>query len=345
MTQRYNDDYGSQRGREDSRSGGRGGRPEYDDPNEQRGRERQRGGSRHTMYDDDVPDVRFGRNISEGGEFSGGGERDFIDETSQGQHSGYGDYGQQDYRPQTGGQSGQGRGGEGQRFGGQRRFARGDYRGTVGPGGYGYAESNYGPGRGSSPGGGQDWASNQRGGNQDQEEWGATRYRGSQGSQFGSESRYSGRGRSYGGGFQSYRGRGPRGYTRSDERLKEVICEMLTDAEDIDASDIEVTVTEAVVLLDGSVDDRWTKYQAEEMAGQVPGVKDVRNQLRVQPPGSQQGERSSQRTGSSASGTSESSGSGSSGTGTSTGAYGSTESTSGSTGRKGSSGSSTPKTG
>ncbi len=145
---------------------------------------------------------------------------------------------------------------------------------------------------------------------------GGSRFSGSQGSQFGSESRYSGLGRSYGGfggGHQSYRGRGPRGYTRSDDRLKEVICEMLTDAEDIDASDIEVTVTEAVVVLDGSVDDRWTKYQTEEMAGQVPGVKDVRNQLRV-------------------------------GTGSTSG-YGTSESTSGGSGRKGSSGSTTPKTG
>src|SRR5262249_30469691 len=37
---------------------------------------------------------------------------------------------------------------------------------------------------------------------------------------------------------QSYRGRGPKGFARTDERLKEIVCERLTDAPHIDASEI-----------------------------------------------------------------------------------------------------------
>ena len=53
----------------------------------------------------------------------------------------------------------------------------------------------------------------------------------------------------YGSAPISYRGRGPRGYTRSDERLLETICERLTDDPRIDARDIEVQVQQQVVTL------------------------------------------------------------------------------------------------
>jgi hypothetical protein len=78
----------------------------------------------------------------------------------------------------------------------------------------------------------------------------------------------------------SYRGRGPRGYTRSDERLLETVCEQLTDDPRIDASDIEVEVKQQVVTLRGSVPDRWTKYAVEELV-ESAGARDIENQLRV----------------------------------------------------------------
>ena len=40
----------------------------------------------------------------------------------------------------------------------------------------------------------------------------------------------------------SYRGRGPRGYTRSDERLLETVCEQLTDDPRIDATELVFAV-------------------------------------------------------------------------------------------------------
>lgn len=78
----------------------------------------------------------------------------------------------------------------------------------------------------------------------------------------------------------SYRGRGPRGYTPSDKRLLETICEQLTDDPRIDAGDIEVEVKQQVVSLRGSVRDRRTKYAVEELVENA-GARDIENQPRV----------------------------------------------------------------
>jgi osmotically-inducible protein OsmY len=80
--------------------------------------------------------------------------------------------------------------------------------------------------------------------------------------------------------FISHRGRGPKGYQRSDERLLETICERLTDDPRIDASDIEVAVKDQTATLRGSVADRRTKYDVEEVV-EACGVREIRNELRV----------------------------------------------------------------
>jgi BON domain-containing protein len=79
----------------------------------------------------------------------------------------------------------------------------------------------------------------------------------------------------------SYRGRGPKGFQRSDDRLREMISERLSDHDAIDASEIEVTVANGEVTLAGTVDDRRTKRLAEDVAESVGGVRDVHNQLKV----------------------------------------------------------------
>lgn len=79
-----------------------------------------------------------------------------------------------------------------------------------------------------------------------------------------------------------HRGKGPQGYTRSDERIRETVCEVLSDDDHIDASHIEVTVQDGEVILTGTVEDRQQKRLAEEVVDRLPGVKDVQNQLRVQ---------------------------------------------------------------
>lgn len=78
-----------------------------------------------------------------------------------------------------------------------------------------------------------------------------------------------------------HRGKGPVGYQRSDERLREMISEALTDDDQLDASNIEVSVKNGEVTLSGTVDDRRAKRDAEDCAFRVSGIRDLQNQLRV----------------------------------------------------------------
>lgn len=74
-------------------------------------------------------------------------------------------------------------------------------------------------------------------------------------------------------------GKGPRGYRRSDERIREDVSERLMQDGRIDASNMEVNVRNGVVTLTGTVDSRQTKRLAEEVVETVPGVTDVQVQL------------------------------------------------------------------
>jgi hypothetical protein len=78
-----------------------------------------------------------------------------------------------------------------------------------------------------------------------------------------------------------HRGKGPQGFVRSDERVRELVCEALTDDDDVDATNIEVSVKNGEVMLAGTVDDREQKRRAEDCALRVAGVRDVHNQLRI----------------------------------------------------------------
>jgi hypothetical protein len=80
-----------------------------------------------------------------------------------------------------------------------------------------------------------------------------------------------------------YTGRGPKGYTRSEERIKEEICERLMRHGSIDAREIDIEVAGGVVTLKGSVASRAAKHAAEDTAESVLGVVDIQNLLRVDP--------------------------------------------------------------
>ncbi len=80
------------------------------------------------------------------------------------------------------------------------------------------------------------------------------------------------------GGFS---GRGPKDYKRSDERMREDVCDRLSQDDDVDASEISVRVLEGEVVLEGSVETRRQKHRAEEIAADVLGVSDVHNRMRV----------------------------------------------------------------
>jgi osmotically-inducible protein OsmY len=77
------------------------------------------------------------------------------------------------------------------------------------------------------------------------------------------------------------RGRGPKGYTRSDERIREAVCDALTDDPVLDASDIEVSVAQGEVTLSGTVPERTAKRHAEDLVEEVSGIRHVQNNLRV----------------------------------------------------------------
>jgi BON domain len=75
--------------------------------------------------------------------------------------------------------------------------------------------------------------------------------------------------------------RGPKGYKRSDERIREDVNDRLSMQDDLDPSEIEVSVSNSEVTLTGSVQSRQEKFLAEEIADDVSGVTEVHNQLRV----------------------------------------------------------------
>lgn len=78
-----------------------------------------------------------------------------------------------------------------------------------------------------------------------------------------------------------YAGRGPRNFRRSDERIREDVCDRLWQHGGIDASDVDVLVNNGEVTLQGTVDDRGQRRAAEAMAESVWGVQQVQNAIRV----------------------------------------------------------------
>ena len=81
-----------------------------------------------------------------------------------------------------------------------------------------------------------------------------------------------------------YAGRGPKGYTRTDERIREDVCDRLSWDDEVDATEIIVRVQNGEVTLEGQVETRHMKRRAEDIAEDVSGVSDVHNTLRVTKP-------------------------------------------------------------
>jgi osmotically-inducible protein OsmY len=173
------------------------------------------------------------------------------------------------------------------RFSDERRgYERGEWR-EQGPGSTDVA---FGEGFGSGYRG-QDWS--QRGaygraqgspryGGREQDERGFwDRASDEVSSWFGNDEAERRRGRDYEQSGQ-HRGRGPKGYTRSDDRIREDVCDRLTEDPFVDASEIEIQVSNCEVTLSGTVDSREAKRRAEDIAERVSGVHNLQNNLRVQ---------------------------------------------------------------
>ncbi|HEX2140615.1 MAG TPA: BON domain-containing protein [Woeseiaceae bacterium] len=87
---------------------------------------------------------------------------------------------------------------------------------------------------------------------------------------------------------EGFKGVGPRNYARSDDRIREDVCDELADDGEIDARDIDIEVRDRVVTLSGTVPERYMKHRAEDIADACRGVRDVENQIRVQRRGEEQ---------------------------------------------------------
>lgn len=104
-------------------------------------------------------------------------------------------------------------------------------------------------------------------------------------------------------------GKGPKGYQRSDDRIREEISDELTDHPDIDASDVELEVKNGEVTITGTVDSREAKRMTEDIAEQSSGVTHVSNQLRISNGSSRMGSSEDQSSSSTSGRSSSSSGS------------------------------------
>jgi hypothetical protein len=132
-----------------------------------------------------------------------------------------------------------------------------------------------------------DWLGSERGGQ------GSWRDQGQGSSMRGDYRGSGGMGQEQGSMRGPHTGKGPKGYKRSDDRVKEEVCDLLERQGDIDASEIEVAIKEGIVTLRGTVPDRSTKRKAEESVSRMYGVTDVMNELRVS--GAQQSAESSEK--------------------------------------------------
>lgn len=225
------------------------------------------GGPQYGEYGSSGQD--YGR--SYGGQGFGSSYGSQRGEAARAQPSGYPDYSSpQSYGPEGYGYQGQSgnypsnQQERGNMSSGSREWGR-SYAGYEGRGGAGYG-GGYGSNYGSTFGGPA-----QRSGQGFGSEYG---------SGYGT-SGYGGTRTEWGGGETAERRRqGPKGFQRSDDRLREQVVERLMET-DIELRDVECNVKDGVVTLTGTVGSRRCRHEIENIADSVWGVKEVNNNVRV----------------------------------------------------------------
>lgn len=75
-----------------------------------------------------------------------------------------------------------------------------------------------------------------------------------------------------------------RAYRRTDERVRDDVCERLSHSNAVDPTDVTVEVRDGVVTLEGTVPRRAMRYALEDIAARCMGVIDIDNRVRVAPP-------------------------------------------------------------
>lgn len=79
-----------------------------------------------------------------------------------------------------------------------------------------------------------------------------------------------------------YSGLGPKGYNDAGDPTGQEVASRLTQHGQVDASNIEITIDNGEVLLEGTVDSEETKRLAQEALESIAGVGSVQNLLQVQ---------------------------------------------------------------
>lgn len=82
---------------------------------------------------------------------------------------------------------------------------------------------------------------------------------------------------------RGYKGKGPKDYQRSEDRIREDVCDRLSDDDMLDATNVQVQVTGNEVTLTGTVENRDQKRRAEDVVESISGVRNVENRIRVSP--------------------------------------------------------------
>lgn len=75
----------------------------------------------------------------------------------------------------------------------------------------------------------------------------------------------------------SHRGHGPRDWRRSDDQLRDAVCEALAADGALDARDMNVGVDDGEVILSGVCPCVHSRALAEAIAREVVGVRTVHN--------------------------------------------------------------------
>jgi osmotically-inducible protein OsmY len=214
-----------------------------------------------------------------GRQFEGGREQWEGDAGRQYERGGGSGYGQQGY---TAGQSGQGYYGsratnEGWTGSGESGYGRQPQTGArSSPGYYGSRSmsEDWGGGAGGGYGYGRQGSSSGQSG---QNYSGAQTLGAESGTGYAGRQGWESTGQTMG----QYVGRGPKNYLRSDDRIRDDVCRRLTENPEVDASNIDVDVSNREVTLTGNVSSREQRRKAEDCAEQIPGVSHVQNNIRV----------------------------------------------------------------
>jgi hypothetical protein len=78
-----------------------------------------------------------------------------------------------------------------------------------------------------------------------------------------------------------FAGVGPKHYARTDPRILEDVCNLLTAHGELDVADVDVHCRDGIIRLEGSAPDRRTRLMIGQVANSVLGVQRVSNELTV----------------------------------------------------------------